>query len=192
MKLLTTKYISLPKRLFLVTMVTFALLITATLLTATTKFKPILPTFAQATCPNYTSDYGSSTKCATTCESTCTGPDNRCCPTINIPKGGRPVTKETLDSFNPLQQFSNVGDELSTPGGILSRFFKSYAFALAGLILFAMLIWGGFEMMTGAANKKAIDAGKQRINAALIGFLLLFASFWIAQILEVVFGIKIL
>ena len=43
-----------------------------------------------------------------------------------------------------------------------------------------------------AAGKKSIDAGKQRATAAVVGFMLLFASYWIAQIIEIVFGIKIL
>ncbi len=55
-----------------------------------------------------------------------------------------------------------------------------------------MIVWGGFEILTGAATKKSVDAGKQRITAALLGFLLLFATYWIGQLLEVVFGIVIL
>ena len=55
-----------------------------------------------------------------------------------------------------------------------------------------MLSWGGFEMLTGAADPKAQEAGKQRITAAIIGFLLLFASYWLAQLVQAIFGISIL
>ena len=108
-----------------------------------------------------------------------------------------PVTKEVLDSLNPLIQQQDdpskgLAEELSTPGGIISRFLGVFAFPIAGLILFVMLIWGGIEMMAGSATSKSVDAGKQRITTALLGFLLLFASFWIARILEMMFGIKIL
>lgn len=107
-------------------------------------------------------------------------------------EAGKPVTKATLDALNPIKQFSEHPDKLSTPGGIISFFLADFAFYLAGLILFVMLVWGGFEMMMGAADKKSLDAGKQRVTAALIGFLILFAVFWLARILELMFGIEIL
>jgi hypothetical protein len=78
-----------------------------------------------------------------------------------------------------------------TPGGVISKALQ-FAFPAAGLILFVMIIWGGFEMVAGSASSKSKDAGKQRITAAVIGFLLLFASYWIMQIVQVVFGVSIL
>ena len=109
-------------------------------------------------------------------------------------QAGQEVTQETLDALNPLIQAGDkdLADQLSTPGGIVSRFLGSYAFPLAGLILFVMLIWGGVEMMAGSATSKSMDAGKQRITSALIGFLLLFSAYWIARLLEMAFGISIL
>lgn len=114
-------------------------------------------------------------------------------------KAGNEVDKGILDQLNPLRSAatedggeSEYADQLSTPGGILSRFLGTFAFPLAGLVLFVMLVWGGMEMLAGSATKKSIDAGKQRVTAALIGFFLLFASYWIAQILEAMFGIVIL
>ncbi len=115
-----------------------------------------------------------------------------CCPT-SIKVGGG-VSKYHLDRLNPLYSQGSpvLAEELSTPGGIINRFIQNYAFPLAGLILFVMLVWGGFEMLSGAANKKSIDAGKQRITAAVIGFVLLFAAYWIIQIIEAMFGLSIL
>ncbi|MBT3249696.1 MAG: hypothetical protein HN846_03340 [Candidatus Pacebacteria bacterium] len=114
--------------------------------------------------------------------------------TLIAQTAGEEVTKEVIDSLNPLIQKGSpaLAEELSTPGGIISRFLGDYAFPIAGLILFVMLIWGGIEMMAGSATSKSVDAGKQRITTAIMGFLLLFASFWIARVLEMMFGIKIL
>jgi hypothetical protein len=84
-----------------------------------------------------------------------------------------------------------VGNFLLTPGGIISRILD-FAFPIAGLILFVMIVWGGFEMLMGAADKKSVDAGRQRITAAIIGFFLLFVSFWIIRVVETVLGIKII
>lgn len=47
-------------------------------------------------------------------------------------------------------------------------------------------------MLAGANNSKSLEEGKQRITAAIIGFILLFAAYWIAQLLEIIFGIRIL
>jgi len=55
-----------------------------------------------------------------------------------------------------------------------------------------MIVAGGLQILAGASNGKSLDAGKQRVTMAILGFILLFASYWIAQILEAIFGLKIL
>ncbi len=104
------------------------------------------------------------------------------------------INNYSLDTLDPLKVGSSgnitVEQDLSTPGGIISRVLV-FAFPFAGMILFVMLIWGGFETLGGAATKKSMDAGRQRITAAIIGFILLFTSYWIMQIIEIVFGVKI-
>jgi hypothetical protein len=98
-----------------------------------------------------------------------------------------------FDSLNPLQTGEDalLAQSLSTPGGIVSRLLL-FLFPLAGLILFAMLVWGGFEILSSSTQgTKGMEAGKNRITAAIVGFLLLFATYWMAQIIEVVFGIVI-
>lgn len=107
-----------------------------------------------------------------------------------------PFTKESLNSLNPLLLFSSDkeafydGDSFSL-AGFINRLLQ-YIFPLAGMVLFVMLVWGGFEMLTGAASKQNTDAGKQRITAAIIGFTLLFVSYWLTQIVEFITGVKIL
>jgi len=111
-------------------------------------------------------------------------------PIENIIKG---PSNAFFDALNPLKTAGNpeVGAQLSTPGGIVSRLLQ-FLFPLSGLVLFVMIIWGGFEILTKSSQgTKAIEAGRNRITAAIIGFLLLFATYWIAQIIEVIFGIVI-
>lgn len=79
----------------------------------------------------------------------------------------------------------------TTPRGIISILLPPIL-VIAGLILLFQLISGGFQIMTAVQDPGQADAGKQRITAAVGGFLLLFAAYWIAQILQVVFGITIL
>lgn len=109
--------------------------------------------------------------------------------------------KAFFDSVDPLQvgggdtiqteERSVYANALRSPGGVVSRLLV-FIFPLAGLILFFMLVWGGFEMLIGAPTKKSMESGRNRVTAAIVGFLLLFSSYWIWQIIEVVFGVKIL
>lgn len=102
------------------------------------------------------------------------------------------VTQDLLNEANPLIiTGSEQAENLSTPGGILSRVLE-FAFPIAGLILFIMILWGGFEIIVQSAGKKSVEAGRQRITAAIIGFMLLFSSYWIIVLIEQLFGIRIL
>lgn len=97
-----------------------------------------------------------------------------------------------FDSLNPLKMNDNpYAEQLSSPGGVVSRLIV-FAFPLAGLLLFVMLVWGGFEMLAMSATQKSMDAGRQRVTAALVGFFLLFISFWIMRIIEVIFGVAVI
>lgn len=108
---------------------------------------------------------------------------------IDIISGPKP---EDFDKLNPLKtNNSPYADQLSSPGGVVSRII-TFAFPLAGLLLFVMLVWGGFEMLSRGATQKSMDAGRQRVTAALIGFMLLFVSFWIMRIIEVIFGVAVI
>lgn len=102
----------------------------------------------------------------------------------------------TADTFRQLNPFFLVGGEeaanrFNSPAGIVNRAL-TFLFPLAGLALFFMLVWGGFEILSKATDAKAVQAGRQRITAAIIGFIVLFASFWIIQVVEWVFGLSIL
>jgi hypothetical protein len=66
-----------------------------------------------------------------------------------------------------------------------------YIFAISGLILFAFLIMGGFELLTSGGNPESAKKAQGRITSALIGFLIIFLAYWITQLLEVIFGISI-
>jgi hypothetical protein len=109
-------------------------------------------------------------------------------------------TNATFNALNPLNIAAGRPGQsarspfftvLQTPGGVISRAL-AFAFPIAGMILFLMIVWGGFEMVTGATNAKSMDAGKQRITAAVIGFILLFTSYWLMQIIGTIFGLAIL
>ena len=104
-----------------------------------------------------------------------------------------PVHAQNFDSYNPLKLFSSdpaVATQLSTPGGIVTRLLQ-FLIPMGGLILFIMILWGGFEIILSSTSGKK-EAGQQRVTTAIIGFLLLFGVYWIAQLVQIVFRVNFL
>ncbi len=124
---------------------------------------------------------------------------NKCCSSTTLCDNEEGNVNVSADdtSLTPAQVRAELSGDiaadpaLTSPGSILSKLLP-YLFVFGGLILFVMLIWGGFEMMGGATNPKASENGKNRITAAFKGFIILFVAVWIAQLAETIFGINIL
>ncbi len=93
--------------------------------------------------------------------------------------------------YTTLNQKLGLKNTSNDLGGIIGDFLP-YLLTIAGLILFGMLVMGGFTMLAGAADKEAQEKGKQMITSSLIGFFVVFAAYWIAQLLQVIFKVNIL
>jgi len=97
---------------------------------------------------------------------------------------------QKIPKYSEIDSFKEFKFADKTLGDIISAFLP-YIFTLAGIILFALLIMGGFELLTSGGNPEKAKKAQGRITSALIGFLIIFLAYWITQILEVIFGIKI-
>lgn len=89
-------------------------------------------------------------------------------------------------------EVSGLKIKASTDVGPFMGQILQYSLILAGFILLAMIISAGFTLLTAAGDPKKVEAGKGRLTHAAIGFLIIFAAYWIAQILQVVFNLPIL
>ncbi len=78
----------------------------------------------------------------------------------------------------------------SSVGAIISLILP-YLYIIAGLMLLFYLLLGGFHMMTAGSDEKGLVEAKGKITNALIGFLLLFVSYWLVQILGHILGMQI-
>ncbi len=103
-----------------------------------------------------------------------------------------------FDSIDPLKiipqydpESVDKSEQFSTIGGFINELLK-YILPFSFLILLIMLVWGGFDILTGAMNRQNVEKGKRKITYAIFGFILLFASYWIIQIIEYIFNISIL
>lgn len=92
--------------------------------------------------------------------------------------------------------FGSSGNVLSTPEGVgtLTTNIVRALFSLAGIILIVILIAGGIGIIAGAGNNNPEQAakGKQAATSAVIGFVIVFASYWIVQLIEILTGLKLL
>lgn len=68
------------------------------------------------------------------------------------------------------------------------------ALTLAGIIFLILIIAGGIMMLAsaGSGDQKQAATAKTLITDALIGFLVIFLSYFIIQIIEVITGLSIL
>lgn len=78
--------------------------------------------------------------------------------------------------------------------GKLVSIIVSNAIVVAGIILLFLMIFGGISMIAGAGsqNPEQVAKGKQAVTSALIGFIIVFAAYWIVQLIEAITGIQIL
>ena len=81
----------------------------------------------------------------------------------------------------------------SSPGSLISILLKNI-YVLAGVLLFILLLVGGFSIISsaGGGDPKKTAQGQKAITSAIIGFLIIFASYWIIQIIQYITGLNIL
>ena len=67
-----------------------------------------------------------------------------------------------------------------------------YILVIAGLILFGILIMGGFGLLTSGGDPEKVKKSQGQITSALVGFLIIFLSYWLMRILETVFNLNLI
>lgn len=84
----------------------------------------------------------------------------------------------------PFKDFADLG---SLAGLILQS-----AIIIAGVIFLFLIVGAGFKIITSAGNNdpKSAGQGKQALTYAIIGFFIIFATYWIIRIIEEVVGAR--
>ncbi|NMC36589.1 hypothetical protein GYA49_06105 [Candidatus Beckwithbacteria bacterium] len=116
------------------------------------------------------------------------------------------INKQTVSKFwltLPGASGVEIYDPLTTDGskaaqwsgsnkvGMIISLLLPYVMAFAGLILFGMLIFGGFTLLVSVGNPDKVKQGQGMIVSALIGFAIIFIAYWVMQILQIMFGLKL-
>lgn len=82
---------------------------------------------------------------------------------------------------------------LTDIGALVSRTIQ-LSFSAAGIILLFLFVAGGIGIIAsaGSDNPEGVEKGKKAISAAITGFIVVFASYWIVKLIEIITGIIIL
>ena len=99
---------------------------------------------------------------------------------VNI--GDSFLGKSVMNAGIPLKGLSGISSLVSL--------FLNISFVIAGIILLFYFILGGIGMI-GSAGKndpKAAEQAKQTITSALIGFVVVFVSYWIVKLIGQLLG----
>lgn len=65
-----------------------------------------------------------------------------------------------------------------------------YIYGLAGILLLVNIITSGFKIMNSQGDPKAMQESQVNLKNSALGLLILFASFWIVQIVFTWIGIN--
>lgn len=81
-----------------------------------------------------------------------------------------------------------VSEKYSSLGFIVNLAVRNL-FVAAGFILFLLVIYAGYQFITG--GKKGAEAARDMMGKAIAGFLLMFSAYWIVQLVQYLTGANI-
>lgn len=100
-----------------------------------------------------------------------------------------------MDGFNIKDLEKQVGPSIAPKIsgkdiGFVITSLLPYLFAGAGLLLLLYLLYGGISLMLSQGDPKTVQSAKGKITGAVIGFVVVFAAYWIVQIVITLLGIQ--
>ncbi len=90
-----------------------------------------------------------------------------------------------------LQDGANASTEYKSFGTLITNILPNI-YIVAGIVIFGMIMLGGFMVISNSGDTHKAEEGKKIVTSAIMGLAVLFASYWIIQIVQVVTGVPIL
>lgn len=81
--------------------------------------------------------------------------------------------------------------EYATLFPILSIILKNI-YVIAAIILFIMIFIGGLGMIINAGNAEKQKQSSKTLGSAVLGFVIMFLSYWLIKIIEIITGVEII
>ena len=67
----------------------------------------------------------------------------------------------------------------------------SVILALAGVVLFLVLVSGGYKYITAGSNPQALEGAKKTITYAILGIVFIAMAFLIIRVIETITGVNL-
>lgn len=84
-----------------------------------------------------------------------------------------------------------VAEVYPNPASLINTILPNI-FIFVGVMLVIYIFVAGFMMVQNPDKSKTTEEAKSKLTYAVLGFILLFASYWIIQIIELYTGVTIL
>lgn len=81
----------------------------------------------------------------------------------------------------PLKGYNTIGDVINN--------IVPFVITVGGILLFFILMWGGYDYVTSQGTPEKIKSANAKITAAIVGFVLLVLSFLITRVISYIFGV---
>ncbi len=81
----------------------------------------------------------------------------------------------------PLKGYETIGDVINN--------LVPFVISIGGVLLFFILMWGGYDYVTSQGTPEKIKSANAKITAAVVGFILLVLSFLITRVISYIFGV---
>jgi hypothetical protein len=91
-----------------------------------------------------------------------------------------------------LNATTNVADVFKSPADFFNKLILPNMYIFAGIIFLFLLIGGGVAIVMSSGDSKGTEKGMQTVKTAIAGLLIIFASYWIIQIVQLAIGVPIL
>lgn len=88
----------------------------------------------------------------------------------------------------PLDGKNILGHEVATLGDVISIILP-FVMSLAGILLFFVLMWGGYDYMMSQGEAAKVKSARAKITAGIVGFVLLLLSYLMTKLLSYIFGV---
>lgn len=110
-----------------------------------------------------------------------------------VTPGAACPAKQPVRCGNNYMCCKTIGDcpaSLSNLEDVYSNVVK-YAFGIAGIVLFILLIMAGFRFITSGGDPKAVEGAKRTMTSALFGFIIILVAYLILVIIKLITGVDV-
>lgn len=99
------------------------------------------------------------------------------------------MMQNSLLAIDIAEKFKSPFGNPKTVGDLVSILLK-FSFVVAGIFILVLFLIAGFSIITsaGSNNPEGAEKGRNAATAAAIGFVVIFAAYWIIRIIEVISG----